>query len=75
MKNIVLIFSLHKVIFFSYNVGIYKSVKASIGAVMKKTEVLKFVCHHLKAKKMYKHVVKKLPFAYVSDQHKTQKNV
>ena len=75
MKNIVLIFSLHKVIFFSYSVGIYKSVKASIGAVMKKTEMLKFVCHHLKVKKMYKHVVKKLSFVYVSDQHKTQKNV
>ena len=75
MKNIVLIFSLRKAIFFSYSVSIYKSVKASIGAVIKKAEMLKFVYHHLKAKKIYKHVVKKLPFVYVSDQHKTQKNV
>ena len=47
----------------------YKFRKINIGAVMKKTEILKFIPDHIKIKKMCKHEVKKLPFVtrYVSD--------
>ena len=40
----------------------------------KNSEILRFVPDHLKARKMRKHAVKKLPFliTYVSDRHKTQ---
>ena len=46
----------------------YKSRKINIGAVMKKTEILKFIPDHIKIKKMCKHEVKELPFVtrYVS---------
>ena len=41
---------------------------------MKNPEMLKFVPDHVKTKKMFKHVVKKLPYQlkYVPDQFKTQ---
>ena len=57
-----------------HNIGIYKSVKISIGTVMESPEMLKFVPDHLRTKKMCKHAVKKLPFLirYVPDQYKTQ---
>ena len=38
---------------------IYKSVKISIGTVMKYQEMLKFVPDNLKTKNMCKHAVKK----------------
>ena len=44
-----------------YSMDIYKSVKISIEAVMKNTEMLKFVPYHLKTKKGCKHAVKKVP--------------
>ena len=55
---------------------IYNSLNISIRTAMKNLEMLKFVLDHLKTK-MCKHAVKKLPYLlrYVSDQHKTQKNV
>ena len=34
-----------------YSMGIYKSVRISIGTVMKNPEMLKFVLDHLKTKK------------------------
>ena len=48
---------------------ICKSIKISIGAVMKNPEMLKIVPDHLKTTKMCKHAVKKLPFVirYVPD--------
>ena len=48
---------------------IYKSVKISIGTVMKNPEKLKFVLDHLKTEKTCKHAVRKLPFVirYISD--------
>ena len=54
---------------------IYKSVKISIGTVMRNPDVLKFVPDHLETKQMCKHAVKKLPFVirYVSDQYKSKK--
>ena len=57
-----------------YSMGIYGSVKISIGTVIKNPEVLKFVLDHLKTKEMCKHAVKKLPFLirYAPDQYKTQ---
>ena len=41
----------------------------------KSREMLRFVCYHLKTKKMFKSVVKKWPFQirYVSGRFKTQK--
>ena len=53
---------------------IYKSVKISIGTVMKNPEMLKFVPDHLKTKKMCKHSVEKLPFLirHVPDRYKNQ---
>ena len=44
------------------DVDIYKSVKISIGVVIRNSEILKFVFDHLKTKKMLKHLVKILPF-------------
>ena len=41
---------------------IYKSVKISIGVVMRNPNMLKFVPDHLKTKKMCKHEAKKLRF-------------
>ena len=48
---------------------ICKSIKISIGAVMKNPEMLRIVPDHLKTTKMCKHAVKKLPFVirYVPD--------
>ena len=45
-----------------YNVGIYKSVKISIGAAMRNPEMSKFVLDHVKTEKICKNKVKKLPF-------------
>ena len=45
-----------------YNMDIYKSVKISIGVVIRNPNMLKFVPDHLKTKKICKHAVKKLPF-------------
>ena len=57
-----------------YSMDIYKSVKISIGTVMKNPEMLKFVPDHLKTKKMCKHSVEKLPFLirHVPDRYKNQ---
>ena len=41
-----------------YIVNIYKSVKVSIGTVVKNPEMLKFVLDYLKTKKMCKLAVK-----------------
>ena len=51
-----------------------KSLNISIVTVMKNLEMLKFILHHLKTKKMCKRTVKKLPYLlrYVLDQYKTQ---
>ena len=40
-----------------YSVGIYKSVKISIGIVIRNIEMLKFVLDHLESKKMCKHAI------------------
>ena len=57
-----------------YCMGTYKSVKISIGTVMRNSKRLKFVPDHLKTRKMCKHAVKQLPYLlrYVPDQYKTQ---
>ena len=54
-----------------YNMHICKSVKISIGAVIKYPEMLKFVPDHLKTKKICKHAVKKSPFViiYIPEQY------
>ena len=54
-----------------YNMDIYKSVKISIGIVMKNPKMLKLVPDYLKTIKICKHAVKKLTFVirYVPDQH------
>ena len=51
-----------------------KSLRTSIGAIIKNPEMLRFVTDHFKTKKMCKHVVKKLPFVtrYVPNQYKGQ---
>ena len=56
------------------DIDIYKSVKISIGVVIRNSEILKFVFDHLKTKKMLKHLVKILPFViwYVPDRCKTR---
>ena len=46
------------------NMDIFKSVKISIGTVMRNPEMLKFIPDHLKTKKMCKHAVQKLPFRF-----------
>ena len=53
---------------------ICKSVKISIGTVIKNLEMLKFVPDHLKTKKICKCTVKKLLFVirYVPDRYKTE---
>ena len=58
----------------AYSTNIYKSVKISIGKVMRNPETLKFVPDHLKTKLMCKHPVNKLPFLIrcVPDQYKIQ---
>ena len=43
-----------------YSMKIYKSVKASIGTVMKNPEMLKFVLDHLKTKKVFNYTVQKV---------------
>ena len=45
-----------------YSTDDYKSSKISIGAVMRKPKILKFVPDHFKAKRMCICAVKKLPF-------------
>ena len=52
----------------------YKTLKVSIGTVIKDSEMLRFVPDHLKTKKICKNAVKKLPFLmkYVSDRYKTK---
>ena len=47
----------------------YKTLKISIGAVVKNSGMLRFVPDHLKIKKMCKNGVEKLPFVikYVPD--------
>ena len=45
-----------------YSMNIYKTLKKSIGTVMRNPEMLKIVTDHLKTKKMCNYVVKKLPF-------------
>ena len=57
-----------------YCMDIYKSVKISIGTVIKNRKLLKFFLDHLKTRKMYKHTVEKLHYLlkYVPDQYKTQ---
>ena len=56
------------------SIDIYKSVKTSIGTVMKNPEMFKLIPEHLKTKKLCKHAVKKLSFLIrcVPDQYKTQ---
>ena len=74
-KNIVLIFSLLKIVLFyffcfsiykmvdrEYDMDIYKSVKINVGTEMRNPEMLKLVPNHLKTKKMRKHTVIKIPF-------------
>ena len=57
-----------------YSTGDYKPSKISVGEIIKNPEMLKFVSHYLKTKKMCKHAVKKIPFLirYVLDWYKTQ---
>ena len=52
----------------------YKSLKISIGWIIKNPEMLRFVLEYLKTKKMCKHVVKTFLFVirYASDRYKTQ---
>ena len=40
----------------------YKTIKISIGAIIKKPEMLKFGSDHLKTKFICKNALKKLPF-------------
>ena len=63
-----------KIVDSEYNMDIYKSVKISIGAVMRNQEMSKFVPDLFKTEKICKNTVKKLPFAirYVLDRSKTQ---
>ena len=53
---------------------IYKYLNISTGTVMKNQDMLKYVRDYLKAKRMCKHAVKKLPYRlrYVLDKYKTQ---
>ena len=52
----------------------YKPLKISIGAIIKNSEMLKFVSDHRKTKKMCKNAVKKLPFVIINvpDRYKSQ---
>ena len=56
------LFSIYKMIDNKDSMGIYKSVKISIGTIIRNPVMLIFVLDHLKTKKMSKHAVKKLPF-------------
>ena len=51
------------------NMDTYKSLNINIGTVMKNSEMLKFVPHHLKTKQTCNYSVKKLTFVirYVPD--------
>ena len=60
-------FCIYRMVDNEYSMDIYKSVKISIGTVIRNPEMLKFVPDHLKAKKINKHAVKKLPFLIRSD--------
>ena len=46
-----------------YSMDIDKSVKISIGTVMRNPEMLNFVSDYLKTKKICKHAVKKTTFS------------
>ena len=52
----------------------YKTLKISIGVIIKNPEMLKFVPDDLKTKKMCKNAIKKFPFVriYVAHQYKSQ---
>ena len=56
------------------NMDLYKSVKISIGVVMKNLETLRFAPDYLEVKKMCKHAVRNLTYLikYASDKCKTQ---
>ena len=45
-----------------YSTDNYKSLKISIGTVIKNPEMVRFIPNHLKTKSMYKNAVRKLPF-------------
>ena len=62
-------FCIYKMVDSEYSMGIFKSVKISIGTVMKKPELLKFVPDYLETKKMCKYTAEKLPYLlrFVSD--------
>ena len=57
-----------------YIPGNYKSLRISIGSIMKNPETLRLVLDHLKTKKMFKKAVSKSPFLIrcVADRYKTQ---
>ena len=57
-----------------YSMDIYKSVKISIGTVMRNPEMFKFVPDHLKTKTYVSMQLKDYLFLirYVPDQYKTQ---
>ena len=67
-------FSLWKMVESEKRLNNHKTLKTSIGAIMKSPEMLKFVPSCLKTKRMCKSPVKKLLFIimYVTDQCKTQ---
>ena len=51
------------------SMDVFKSVKISIGTVMKNPEMLKYVPNHIKTKRLCENAVKKLPLVmrYVPD--------
>ena len=51
------------------SMDVFKSVKISIGTVMKNPEMLKYVPNHIKTKRLCENAVKKLPLLmrYVPD--------
>ena len=55
-------FALNKMVDSEYSMDIYKSVKVSIGAVMRSPEILKFVPDHLKTKKCVNMLLKNYLF-------------
>ena len=55
-------FALDKMVDSEYSMDIYKSVKVSIGAVMRSPEILKFVPDHLKTKKCVNMLLKNYLF-------------
>ena len=54
--------------------GNYKTLKISIGAIIKNPKMLRFIPDHLKTKKVRNNSIKRLPFVimHVPDQYKTQ---